>query len=133
MFFRDNPRPNPRTQGECSMEGAEKARGLERYIGLDIHKEYALVVGHGRKRAPGIDLQTVRQICLVEVGRRDRHHALCAEGRAASGGLQRRDAGALFSAQFSFSFTGGLPKSDIEQKRIFPDSERCVRGRRSVP
>jgi len=76
------------------MEGAEKARGLERYIGLDIHKEYALVVGHGRKRAPGIDLQTVRQICLVEVGRRDRHHALCAEGRAASGGLQRRDAGA---------------------------------------
>lgn len=88
MFFRDNPRPNPRTQGECSMEGAEKARGLE------IHKEYALVGGHGRKRAPGIDLQTVRQICLVEVGRRDRHHALCAEGRAASGGLQRRDAGA---------------------------------------
>jgi hypothetical protein len=30
----------------------------------------------------------------------------------------------VFSAQFSFSFAGGLPKSDIEQKRIFPDSER---------
>jgi hypothetical protein len=32
------------------MEGAEKARGLERYIGLDIHKEYALVGGQNGRQ-----------------------------------------------------------------------------------
>ncbi|WKZ52864.1 MAG: IS110 family transposase [Anaerolineales bacterium] len=32
------------------MEGAEKARELERYIGLDIHKEYALVGGQNGRQ-----------------------------------------------------------------------------------
>ena len=46
------------------------------------------------KTSAWLELQTVRQIRLDETGRRERHHALCAEERAATGGVARGNAGA---------------------------------------
>ena len=37
-----NPKPTSQTQKESSMKGTEDTRKIDRYIALDIHKEYVL-------------------------------------------------------------------------------------------
>jgi transposase len=38
-----NPRPNHKVHEECSMKKGQDTRGYERYMALDIHREYILV------------------------------------------------------------------------------------------
>src|SRR5512138_2428164 len=60
-----NPKSTSQTPKECSMKKGQDTRGYERYLALDIHREYVLVGGWNEEKEWGL---TPRRVSIEKFG-----------------------------------------------------------------